>query len=147
MSGMGVPTAKDCLLHNVLVISIIDDDPPVRLATAGLLRALGHVSLSFDSAESFLQQQQARSCDCIVADIHMPGMSGIELHRTLLARGDLTPLVFMTGAPQPHGAQNSLQGDPVFILQKPFAADALIAAIRRAMATQDARPATIPKRP
>jgi FixJ family two-component response regulator len=146
MSGMGVPTAKDCLLHNVLVISIIDDDPPVRLATAGLLRALGHVSLSFDSAESFLQQR-SRSCDCIVADIHMPGMSGIELHRTLLARGDPTPLVFMTGAPQPHGAQKSLQGDPVFILQKPFGADALVAAIRRAMATQDAAPATMPKRP
>jgi FixJ family two-component response regulator len=131
---MGVPTAEDLSLRKLFVISVIDDDAPVLRATAALLRALGHEPIAFDSAESFLSQHGTRRYDCIVTDIHMPGMSGIELRRTLLARGDATPLIFTTGAACPRLRQQAMQAGAADILKKPFGADALLGAILHAMA-------------
>jgi FixJ family two-component response regulator len=122
-------------LRERLAISVIDDDAPVLRATIALLRALGHEPLGFDSAASFLSQYGARRDDCIVADIHMPGMTGIELRRILRARGDATPLVLVTGAARPHLGRQALQAGVVDILKKPFGADALLHAILHAVAT------------
>jgi CheY-like chemotaxis protein len=125
---MGVPQAEDLSLRERLAISVIDDDAPV-------LRALGHEPLGFDSAASFLSHYGTRRDDCIVADIHMPGMTGIELRRILRARGDATPLILVTGAARPHLGRQALQAGVVDILQKPFGADALLHAILHAVAT------------
>lgn len=132
---MGVPTAEDLSLRKRLAISVIDDDAPVLRATVALLRALGHEPTGFDSAASFLSHYGGRRDDCIVADIHMPGMTGIELRRTLRARGDATPLILVTGAARPHLRRQAMQAGVVDILKKPFGADALLQAILHAVAT------------
>lgn len=115
------------------VISIIDDDAAVRVATESLVRSLGYASLTFASAEAFLVAEDARRTACIVADIHMPGMSGIELQQVLLRRGDTTPIIFLTGVPQPYQRQRAMDAGAVSFLKKPFDADVLAASIEKAL--------------
>jgi len=69
------------------VISIIDDDASVRAATDNLLRSLGHIVHTFVSAEEFLQSAHFNDTSCVIADVQMPAMSGVELQALLLAQG------------------------------------------------------------
>jgi FixJ family two-component response regulator len=115
------------------VISIIDDDASVRVATESLVRSMGYAPLTFDSAEAFLVSNDARRTDCIVADIHMPGMSGIELQQALKRRGDTTPIIFITGVPQSHQLQRAMDAGAVSFLKKPFDADILMTCIEKAL--------------
>jgi FixJ family two-component response regulator len=69
------------------VISIIDDDPSVRQATDGLVRSLGYRAMTFASAEDFLQSDHIDDTSCVITDVQMPGLSGVELQTMLNARG------------------------------------------------------------
>jgi FixJ family two-component response regulator len=78
------------------VISIIDDDEEVRDAVEGLTRSLGYKAVTFGSAEQFLLSDCAWTSSCIITDLQMPGMSGIELQERLAIDGNRTPIIFMT---------------------------------------------------
>src|ERR1700757_4112258 len=81
------------------MISIIDDDESVRHATKGLLRSLGYGASAFASVEDFLRSGRVDDTSCLITDVRMPGMSGVELQRLLIAQGNRTPVIFMTANP------------------------------------------------
>ena len=89
-------------LHRPPTIAIIDDDVSVRNATGALLRSLGYVIARYESAQQFLDFGRISETACIITDVKMPGMSGIELQGHLAARGFRLPMIFMTAFPEEH---------------------------------------------
>ena len=81
------------------VISVVDDDASVRVATDNLLSALGYMVHTFASAEEFLRSAHFNDTSCVIADVQMPTMSGVELQALLLARGQRVPFIFITAFP------------------------------------------------
>ena len=81
------------------MISIIDDDKSVRNATSTLLGCLGYATATFASAEEFLQSSRLQETACLIADVQMPVMSGVDLQHHLIASGDNTPVILITGFP------------------------------------------------
>jgi FixJ family two-component response regulator len=122
-------------------IAIVDDDDSLRTALAGLLRSHGYHVCGHASAESFLKSGDIGQVDCIVSDIHMPGMDGLEFKRRLDAISDHTPMIMITGRTYPNlDAQVSAAG-AFGPLAKPFAAATLLDSIHDAIARCDKRPA------
>ena len=113
-------------MPQVPVISIIDDDASVRAATNRLVRSLGYVGLPFASADEFLQSSQARDSWCVIADVQMPGMSGVELQSLLRTRGCAVPMIFITAFPDEKVRARALNGGAVCFLTKPFDGPTLI---------------------
>jgi FixJ family two-component response regulator len=83
-------------LHNTPVVSIIDDDESVRVATSSLVRSLGWDARLYACAEAFLASGPADDVACIISDVQMPGMSGLEMVRRLIERGIAPPVIFIT---------------------------------------------------
>jgi FixJ family two-component response regulator len=111
------------------LISIIDDDESVREALGGLLRSVGFAINTFTSAEEFVNSDQFRNADCLILDVQMPGMGGIELQRQLVADHHDVPVIFIT-AHEDEGVQAQVLGNGAkAILIKPFAEEALLNAI------------------
>src|SRR5436190_4153798 len=92
----------DVELDRPSTIAIIDDDASVRNATGALLRSLGYVIARYESAEQFLDSGCINETACIITDVKMPGMSGVELQDHLAARGCRLPMIFMTAFPEEH---------------------------------------------
>ena len=113
-------------LPQVPVISIIDDDASVRVATNRLVRSLGYVAHTFASADEFLRSSQANESSCVIADIQMPGMSGVELQRRLLSRGHGLPIIFVTAFPDEGIKARVLEAGAVCFLTKPFDGPTLV---------------------
>jgi FixJ family two-component response regulator len=109
-------------LGSSTTISIVDDDSAVRLALSNLVRSLGWQARMFESAEAFLASDEAGSTSCLVCDIRMPGMSGIELHETLLARGCSPATIFVTAWPTPALEARVAGNGALVLLQKPYRA-------------------------
>jgi FixJ family two-component response regulator len=107
-------------LARVPVISIIDDDESVRVATNRLVRSLGYTAHTFASAEDFLASSQVNDTSCMIADVQMPGMSGIELQSHLLAQGHHLPIIFITAFPEESARTKALNSGAVCFLTKPF---------------------------
>jgi FixJ family two-component response regulator len=103
-----------------ILICIVDDDAVVRDATADLLNSLGYTALGFMSAEQFLDSGHVRSTGCLITDQQLPGLSGIELQAQLLADGYRTPVIFITGFPEPQIRKRALDAGAVAFLAKPF---------------------------
>ena len=82
------------------MISIVDDDESVREATKGLVRSLGYVAATFASAEEFLNSDRVNDTSCLITDVQMPGLNGIELQSRLTAMGRRIPIIFVTAFPQ-----------------------------------------------
>jgi FixJ family two-component response regulator len=78
------------------MISIIDDDPFVRQATDSLVQSMGYRSATFASAEEFLQSSYLHETTCLITDVQVPGLSGVDLQRVLIAEGNRTPIIFIT---------------------------------------------------
>jgi FixJ family two-component response regulator len=110
----------------VPVISIIDDDASVRVATNRLVRSLGYIARTFASAEEFLASSQANDTSCMIADVQMPGMSGIELQSHLLAQGCRVPIIFITAFPEESARTKALNAGAVCFLTKPFDGPTLV---------------------
>jgi FixJ family two-component response regulator len=113
-------------LGQVPVITIIDDDASVRIATNRLVRSLGYVTHAFASADEFLRSPQLNATSCVIADIHMPGMDGVELQSRLRAQGSRLPIIFITAFPNDSVRARALDGGAVALLTKPFDAATLI---------------------
>jgi FixJ family two-component response regulator len=81
------------------IISIVDDDESVRAAMSSLVRSLGYEAFEFASAEAFLASPRRQDTACLITDVHMPGMSGLDLQDVLLAREQVVPIIFITAFP------------------------------------------------
>jgi FixJ family two-component response regulator len=114
-------------------IAVVDDDESVRIAVTGLLRSLGYRARSFSSAEEFLACVEPDMFDCLITDIQMPGMSGLELQKHLAAAGCRLPVIMITARPDPAIEQKALAAGAVSVIRKPFEAAALISALQSAL--------------
>lgn len=117
------------------LISIIDDDASLREALTGLVRSLGHRATGFACAEDFLAAGAAPESACIVTDIQMPGLSGIDLKHQLIRAGVSAPVIMITARTEAGLRERALASGALCVLQKPFEADALIACLDRALAS------------
>src|ERR1041385_8090283 len=109
-----------------LLISIIDDDESVRAALQRILASNGLEAAAFASAEQFLASDQASHVACLIADVRMPGLSGLQLHQRLLADGRQIPTILITGCPTEADRDAALAAGVVAYLSKPFSERALL---------------------
>lgn len=115
------------------VISIIDDDRSVRAATYNLVRSLGYIVHAFASAEEFLRSTQLNGTSCVIADVQMPAMSGVELQAHLLAQGHRVPFIFITAFPVESICARALKAGATCFLTKPFDGETLIKCLDNAL--------------
>ena len=115
------------------MISIVDDDECVREATKSLVRSLGYVAETFGSAEEFLSSEHRRETSCIITDVQMPGLSGVELQSRLIAEGHRLPIIFMTAFPDDRACTLALEAGAYGYLSKPFKEEHLILCLDRAI--------------
>ncbi len=108
------------------VISIIHDDASVRVATYRLVRSFGYIAHTFASADDFLRSSELTDTSCVIADVHMPRMSGIELQNLLQTQGRRLPIIFITAFPEASVEAQALEGGASCFLSKPFDAQILI---------------------
>ena len=123
-------------MAEVPVISIIDDDASVRTATARLLRAMGFSVYAFASAKEFLSSAQSNETSCLILDVEMPGMNGVELQDYLIAHGHGTPIIFISAFPQDQVRERATKAGAVCFLSKPFDEARLLECVERALTTR-----------
>ena len=117
------------------LVAIVDDDESHRGATRSLLRAAGFATAAFSDAQSFLASAMRESTACLVTDLKMPGMSGIELCEVLAAAGDAIPAVLVTAYSEELTQARARKAGIKCCLIKPFAAEQLLDCVREALAT------------
>ena len=115
------------------IISIIDDDCIVREAMADLLQSLGYDARTFESAEDFLESGSLAETSCLITDLHMPGLDGLELQSRLIAQGQPTPVTFVTAFPEERFRKRAMNAGAVGFLSKPFSEDSLINCVETAL--------------
>jgi len=115
------------------VISIVDDDASIREAMFGLVRSLGFDAATFSSAEYFLQSEQVEGTLCLITDVQMPGLSGVELQNHLISCGSAIPVIFVTAFPEQRIEARVLQAGAIGFLSKPFDDETLIECLNRAL--------------
>ena len=115
------------------VISIVDDDFSVRRSTRRLLRCSGFRTEAFASAEEFLDSEWAQETACLILDLRMPGMNGLELQRRLSRNGDRVPIIFLSAQASEEDERSALAAGAVRFLRKPISKEALLSAIRDAL--------------
>jgi len=118
---------------NNLRISVVDDDVSMRQAIRGLLKSAGFHAEVFASAEEVLKSGRLSGTACLILDVRMPGMSGIELQERLIASGRMVPIIFITAHADEEERARALERGAVDCLQKPFTDDALLDAIAKAI--------------
>lgn len=114
-------------------IAVIDDDRAALSSMARMLSVQGYCTATFDSPFAFLDQVETLEPNCIVADLSMPEISGLELQRELVNRNVLHPLIFVTGHADIRASVTAIRGGAVDFLTKPFDHDVFLAAIKRAL--------------
>jgi FixJ family two-component response regulator len=128
---------QDAGVPKTPMISIVDDDRAVRAATRGLVRSLGYDVSTFASAEEFLTSESLHETSCLITDLHMPGLSGIELQDRLIAQGHHLPIVFITAFPEESLRRRALEAGAICFLSKPYSDDRLIDCLDRALKSAD----------
>ena len=116
-------------------IAIVDDDDAVRVGLSSLLRSYGYAAQAFESAQALLGAATLGRFHCVITDLQMPGMSGIELLEELRRHGNPLPLILMTAFPEAALRKRALQGGAACFLSKPFDANQLLACLRSAAAS------------
>jgi FixJ family two-component response regulator len=112
-----------------ILISIVDDDESVRQALKSLIDSVGFHAEQFGSGEEFLNSPYLSETSCLIADVRMPGMSGLELQDRLNAAHSSIPIVFISAHDDKEPRARGLRGGAVAFLQKPFSEDSLLGAI------------------
>ena len=126
-------STRAALLANNTMISIVDDDKSVREAAKMLIGSLGYATATFASAEEFLESGRLRDTACLITDVQMPGMSGVDLQSHLTANGHCTPVIFVTAYPEESIRERALSAGAFGFLSKPFSEESLIACLDRAL--------------
>jgi FixJ family two-component response regulator len=125
--------AKESVLTAVPVISIIDDDESIRVGLNYLVKSLGYLPYTFASAEAFLQSGQLPGSWCVIADVRMPTMSGIQLQSHLRSQGNQIPFIFITAVPEESTRKQALSEGAICFLTKPFDESLLISCLDTAV--------------
>ncbi|HEX5421896.1 MAG TPA: response regulator [Gammaproteobacteria bacterium] len=115
------------------LISIVDDDRAVREALQRMLRSYGFVTAVFASAEQFLGSEDCDRTGCLILDVRMPGMGGIELHRHLTAEGCRIPTILITACPTNGERERAIAIGVASYLAKPFNENVLLETVRQAL--------------
>jgi FixJ family two-component response regulator len=118
---------------NHKLVAIVDDDAAVRVAIEGMLKSAGLTARAFGSAEEFIQSGQQSQVGCLIADIRMPGMSGLDLQAKLNADHCKTPIIFITAHGDAQMRMQALRAGAVEFLAKPFNDEALLETVRAAL--------------
>jgi FixJ family two-component response regulator len=124
-------------LSKLPLVAIIDDDASVRATTDSLVRSFGYVVHTFASAEEFLRSNRHDDFSCVIADVQMPGMSGVELQDHLRTQGYRVPFIFFTAFPDEKIRAQALAAGAICYLTKPFDGDSLIQCLQAAPKTYD----------
>ena len=115
------------------MISIVDDDPSVREGTMDLLNSKGFNTETFRHAADFLKANRLHGTSCLIADVHLPGMSGLELYDHLVGRGNFVPTILITAFPDEGDRARALRAGVYCYLAKPFSESELLACIQSAL--------------
>ena len=116
-----------------LLIAVIDDDESFRMALVESLGSLGYGARGFASAEEFIAWEADASCNCVITDIHMPGMSGLDLARLLTGRRRRVPVVMVTARSDLGIDAHAAANGAICLLRKPFKTEALIDCLEKAL--------------
>jgi FixJ family two-component response regulator len=119
--------------HDTRAVSIVDDDASLRRSLRNLLTSVGLTVETFESAEDFLRSAQRETTACLVLDLRMAGMNGLDLLRHLAATGSRIPAVILTAHGEEEARRRALEAGAVAFLTKPFQGDALLDAVQTAM--------------
>ena len=125
------------------LVAIVDDDRSIRDATRDLLKSAGFSAATFEDAASFLGSASRGSVACLVTDMRMPGMTGLELYESLVASGDRIPTVLITAHPEDVTQSRAREAGITCYLSKPFSPDDLLHCVREAVVKSQRGP--IPK--
>lgn len=128
-----VESRRERITVERLLVCVVDDDESVRESLPDLLREFGFTALAFSSANEFLASDSVGRTRCLLLDIAMPGMSGLDLHTELKSRGHKIPVIFITGQNDESIRMRCLKQEAVEVLLKPFSDIALREALSKAM--------------
>jgi FixJ family two-component response regulator len=120
-------------MSEIPLIAVVDDDEAIREATQSLLRSVGLRVAVFASAEDFLNSSQLQATDCLIVDVRMPRMSGIELQRQLTTANYPMPIIFITAHGDAETRARALRAGAVAFLDKPFSDEVLLRAVQEAL--------------
>ena len=120
------------------VIAIVDDDELAREGTIDLVKSMGFIAKAFERAEDFLKSDYLHSSSCLIADVRMPGVTGIELHNRLVESGNMTPTILITSFPNDRDRAHARQAGAICYLAKPFDDEDLLACVRSALEPREA---------
>ncbi len=112
------------------LISIVDDDESVRRTTTLLIESFGFRAAAFESAETFLRSGHVHDTSCLIVDVQMPGMNGLQLQSHLAAAGCGIPIIFITAYENKDSRQRAMQAGAAAFLGKPFSDEQLLQIIR-----------------
>lgn len=115
------------------LIAIVDDDESIRVSMTSFMRAFGFTASSFASAEEYLQSPELGETACLISDVQMPGISGLELQSRLASENRQMPIIFITAFPDPRIQERAIAGGAIGFLTKPFDGQTLIDCVDRAL--------------
>lgn len=122
-------------LRRPCVVAVIDDDESVRESVVGLIESVGHCVMYFRSAEEFLDSAEINTVACMIVDVRLPGISGLELFSQMRANQQSIPTVFITAHADARVRTQAIEAGSIAFLYKPFQADVLLDAVRTALAS------------
>jgi FixJ family two-component response regulator len=117
------------------MIVIVDDDQAVREALGMLVRSLSHEASTFGSAEEFLESEKLHDTSCLITDVQMPGLTGLDLQDRMIADGHCIPIIFITGHPDDNVRARVMKAGALGFLVKPLDTDHLTGCIEKALQT------------
>ena len=133
---------SDHIVSRTAIIHIIDDDESIRRALARLVRSIGMIARTFHSPKEFLDQEDLSEVRCMLLDVQLPGMSGLDLYDYMVAVGRDVPVIFITAHPSETSRSRARKLNAVAYLEKPFEEQSLLSAIKIAL-----EPSRRPARP
>lgn len=120
------------------LVAIIDDDDALCSSLVDLMRSVGYRAEPYTSAETFLTSSNLYSLDCVLADVQMPGMSGLDLLRKLHEQGIMTPVILITARPDNHLDDQAVSLGAQCLLRKPFESNSLLDCVERSLSNERA---------
>jgi two-component system, LuxR family, response regulator FixJ len=135
----GQPNIQSMMQTTVIsrVVSLVEDDPGVRKSLSNLLNSAGWTVEPFVSAEEYLSSESAAARCCLILDIKLPHMSGIELQELLMSRGDPVPVIFITANAASNCKARALRNGALAFFYKPFHAETLLTFVHLAVARSE----------
>jgi FixJ family two-component response regulator len=133
MQKLLFPVSSGCCVARGLAIAVIDDDESFRVALVESLSSLGYAVDGYFSAEEYIHTGDGKAFDCVITDIHMPGMSGLDLMKRLAAQGIATPVILITARSDSNLEAKAVASGGACLLRKPFDINDMVKCIEGAV--------------